>query len=314
MILVEEDIVKNKKVSVIVPIYNVQKYVEKCVDSLINQTYKNTEIILIDDGSMDRSGEICDKYSKYENIKVVHKKNEGLSAARNTGIKMATGEYITFMDGDDWADETMIQTLVWLAVENDADIATILKKGHIFDSGEIIIGDGKRMLLHILNTVCFEAWGKLYDRRLFVDSKFFEGKICEDLYIMPELFLKSEKAVVYHKGLYNYRFRDGSISDELNNSDLTDLIECCLDGIKRVQKLTDDKQFIKDARKWYLYHILWYYYNVVMQMSEKKKNLAVKKVGYFYRKTVSVYFVGANIKIVDKFRFFFWALRYGRKC
>lgn len=310
MILVEENVVKSKKVSVIVPICNVQEYVEKCIDSIINQTYKNLEIILIDDGSTDESGVICDKYLRYENVKVVHKKNGGLSAARNTGIKIATGEYITFMDGDDWADETMIQTLVWLATENDADIATILKKGHLFDSGEIIIGDGKRMLLHILNTVCFEAWGKLYDRRLFDDSKFLEGKICEDLYIMPELFLKCEKAVVYHKGLYNYRLRDGSISDEMNNSDLTDLVECCLYGIKQVEKLSDDKQFVKDAKKWYLYHILWYYYNVIMQMSVAIKKTAVKKVGYFYRKTFRVYLVEANIKIIDKFRFIYWAFRY----
>ncbi|OUQ56652.1 hypothetical protein B5E58_10530, partial [Tyzzerella sp. An114] len=96
---------ENKKISVIVPIYNVEKYLNRCVDSIINQTYKNLEIILVDDGSPDNCGKICDEYAKKDNrIKVVHKENGGVSSARNVGLNIATGDYIGFVDGDDWID------------------------------------------------------------------------------------------------------------------------------------------------------------------------------------------------------------------
>ena len=119
------------KVSVIVTVYNTEKYVEECIISLINQTYKNIEVILIDGGSTDKTPEICHKYEKeYENIRVVHKENEGVSAARNRGIEEATGDYILFVDGDDWIENNTIETLVWLEEENESDIAFIIKAGN----------------------------------------------------------------------------------------------------------------------------------------------------------------------------------------
>ena len=99
-------------ISVIVPVYNVEKYLNKCIDSIINQTYKNLEIILVDDGSQDSSGKICDEYTKKDNrIKVIHKENGGVSSARNIGLNNATGEWIAFIDADDWVDEEYLQTL-----------------------------------------------------------------------------------------------------------------------------------------------------------------------------------------------------------
>lgn len=245
-----------KKVSVIVAIYNIEEYIEECILSLINQTYKNIEIILVDDGSTDRSSEICDEYQKNNpNIKVVHKKNGGLSDARNRGILESTGEYLTFVDGDDWLEKNTIKTLLWLVEENEADIATIIKKDHQYSSGEVIIGDGKRMILHMLNTVCFEAWGKIYKRQLFENITFPKGKIYEDLYTIPSLVLKSKKVVVYHKGLYCYRERNDSIMGQAMKGDFHDLVECCFEGINKCDLLSDDNEFVQDLQKWYLY--LW---------------------------------------------------------
>ena len=166
------------KVSIIVTVYNIEKYLEECIDSLINQTYQSIEIILVNDGSTDGSLEICNKYEKVnENIKVINQKNAGLSVARNVGVYEATGKYITFVDGDDWLKKDTIRTLVWLMEENDADISSIIREGHQYSSGEIIIGDDKRMLLHLFNTQCFEVWGKLYKKELFNSIRFPEGKI-----------------------------------------------------------------------------------------------------------------------------------------
>ena len=111
-------------ISVIIPIYNVEQYLKECLESVINQTYRNLEIILVDDGSKDKSGKICDEYkNKDERIKVVHKENGGLSDARNAGMKIATGKYIQFIDSDDFIDKDMIETLYNLIIENEADIS-----------------------------------------------------------------------------------------------------------------------------------------------------------------------------------------------
>ena len=114
----------NNKVSVIIPVYNVQDYLERCVDSIIKQTYKNIEIILIDDGSHDNSGKICDDYKKkYNNIIVIHKENEGQSIAREYGIKIAKGEYISFVDSDDFLNEKYYEKMIRLLEKSDCDIA-----------------------------------------------------------------------------------------------------------------------------------------------------------------------------------------------
>ena len=156
-----------RKVSVIVTVYNTEKYIEQCINSLISQTYQNIEIILIDGGSTDKTPEICDKYENtYKNIKVIHKENEGVSAARNRGIEEATGDYILFVDGDDWIENNTIEALVWLEEENESDIAFIIKAGNEHSTGEVLIGDGKKMILHILEISAGEVWGKLFKKQM----------------------------------------------------------------------------------------------------------------------------------------------------
>ena len=314
-----------RKVSIIVTVYNTEKYVEECIISIINQTYKNTEIILIDGGSTDRTHEICQKYeSKYKNIRLIYKENEGVSAARNRGIEEATGEYILFIDGDDWIENNTVEVLVELEEENQADIAFIIKEGHIDSTGEILIGEGKKMLLHIFEMSAIESWGKLFKRELFNDIRFPEGKLHEDLYIMPTIFLKCKKIVAYHKGLYHYRTREDGLMGRELKGDLRELYECWLDGIKKCRLLNTDKEYVKELQKRYLYDVLWYFYNIACLMDDEQFKISVANISLFYKKTRLIYMVNSAVKISDRIRFLlisicptgvrnFNILRYGRR-
>ena len=289
------------KVSIIVPVYNIESYVKKCINSLIDQTYKNIEIILVDDGSTDGSSVICDEYSnKYENVIVIHQENQGLSGARNSAIRRVTGEYIMFADGDDWIEKKTVEILVGLMEEYDADITAIVKVGHHYETGEVIIGDSYKMLLHMLYTSCFEIWGKLFKKELFDDIKFPIGKIHEDLYTLPKLVAKTDKTIVYHKGLYNYRHRDGSIMANAANDYYYDLIQCCIEGVKSSYSIFEKKEEREDLEKWYVYHILWYYYNVICIADEDYCKLASRNVGLFYREIKSEYRKNTKISHKDK--------------
>ena len=126
------------KISVVIPIYNVEKYIERCIDSVLNQTYMNLEIILVDDGSPDRCGEICDNYAQIDKrIRVIHKENGGLSSARNAGLRIATGDYISFVDSDDWIEPHMYETLLKNAINYKAQISSggvtdLVEKGETY--------------------------------------------------------------------------------------------------------------------------------------------------------------------------------------
>jgi glycosyltransferase involved in cell wall biosynthesis len=179
------------KISVIVPIYNVEAYLPRCIDSILSQTYRNIEVILVDDGSPDNSGKICDRYAgEDDRIKVIHRENGGLSAARNSGIDCATGEYLAFVDSDDYVKEDFIEFLYELMCKADADISacgalTVFSDGstenpstdtgtHIMDSREAL----ERMCYN--DSFYVTTWDKLYKRSLFDTVRFPEGKLFED--------------------------------------------------------------------------------------------------------------------------------------
>ena len=216
-------------ISVIVPIYGVEKYLEQCLDSILNQTYRQLEIILIDDGSPDRCGDICDRYASQDSrIKVIHQTNQGLSAARNAGMDMATGEYISFIDSDDYIDlhfyEKMVQgfldypdapIIVCLVYQDkDGQITNLNPNWHI-----------TQPVLHSPLTFCEDCllgqvtgvtvWNKLYRSKLLKDIRFRVGRTFEDLLFMHDLspILKKHmgKVVKIPHYLYYYRIRQGSI-------------------------------------------------------------------------------------------------------
>lgn len=211
------------KISVIVPIYKVEKYLKKCIDSILEQTYSNLEIILVDDGSPDNCPNICDEYAKKDSrIIVIHKKNGGLSDARNFGIEKATGKYIAFIDSDDYITCDYIEYLYKLIVDNNGDVSIVLPQIFYDDQDNVMIKnkkerinvyDSKTALLTMLYQKEFDtsAWGKLYKTEFFGDIKFPVGKLYEDISTIYKTFLKSNIIVYSNQKKYFYLKRKDSI-------------------------------------------------------------------------------------------------------
>lgn len=239
-------------ISVIVPIYKVEQYLPQCIDSIINQTYRNIEIILVDDGSPDHSGSICEEYAKRDSrLRVFHKKNGGLSDARNYGIKRAAGEYIGFVDSDDWLEPDMYELLVNLAEEERADIINcgyyfeypqkklaVNSIDRIFDNPVDLC---KALVYDEINTgVVF----KLYHKSCFLDVAFPNGRVFEDTATMYKLFLNAKKAVSISKPLYHYRKeREGSITQTRS---MDNLIDCWRAHKARYDFFAQDSRFNTD--------------------------------------------------------------------
>lgn len=202
------------KITIIVPIYNTEKYIEKCINSIINQTYTNLEIILIDDGSTDNSGNICDNYALKDNrIKVVHKKNEGVSIARNIGIEKASGEYVGFVDSDDYIESTMYEVLIKDIIENQTDIAVCNCSVNGNSKFEKNILNRHEMLDLILDKDKFRGYvcNKIYKLKLLKNLRFEENiHLCEDLLFNCNYIARSEKMSIIDRKLYNYVKRDDS--------------------------------------------------------------------------------------------------------
>lgn len=211
----------NSLVSVIVPIYGVELYLDNCIKSIIRQTYKNLEIILVDDGSPDRCGSICDSYAEKDiRIKVIHKENGGLSDARNTGIKIAKGDYITCIDSDDYVSNDYIEYLLYKIQENNADmsICGLIKTAKTNESKQedhnITKEYTSEEALAVMLYACeftTSACGKLYRKELFDGVEYPIDKYSEDMFTTYKLIVKSSKIVYGDRVCYYYLYRPGSI-------------------------------------------------------------------------------------------------------
>lgn len=194
------------------PVYNVEKYVSECVASLVEQTYPQLEIILVDDGSIDSSPALCDEFARqHENISVIHQPNGGLSDARNRGIESARGEWLTFVDSDDYVEPTMIATLYALADENNADISCAGHYSH--GNASVRVYSPEEALMHLLRedtSLTTSACGKLFRKSLFNEIRFPKGLIFEDFYTVPRLFDKANRIVHINEPLYFYRQENDS--------------------------------------------------------------------------------------------------------
>ena len=209
-------------ISIIIPIYKVENLLERCVDSILRQTYDNIEILLVDDGSPDRCGEICDQYAiKDSRIKAIHKKNGGLSDARNAGIDVAKGEYITFIDSDDWVSEKYVKTLYDLLVSKSADISVCnfirTEKEEIessYEQNELYEFNNIEALTNLCGDFYQQltvSWCKLYKTELFADIRFPVGKIHEDEFTTYKLLYKAKKIALTNEILLYYWQRPDSI-------------------------------------------------------------------------------------------------------
>ena len=201
-------------ISIIIPIYNGQQYISKCLESIQKQTYSYLEIILINDGSIDDSGKICDEYAiKDPRIKVIHKKNEGASIARNKGIEIAQGEYIGFVDCDDYIESTMYEKLLNSIVKNKTDMSICNYNDNDDLNLEKEILNRHEFLDFILNKNKFRGyvWNKLYKKEILKEFKFKKDiSLCEDLLFNCEYAIKCDKISVIDEKLYNYIKRQDS--------------------------------------------------------------------------------------------------------
>lgn len=216
---------KEPLISIIVPIYKTEPYLRKCLDSIVQQTYRNLEIILVDDGSPDNCGAICDEYAPQdERIKVIHKPNGGLSSARNAGIAVATGEYIGFVDSDDWIELDMFEYLISNALIHNSDI-TACSHLKCFPDHQEFCGWNNTLILEMESALVLlledetlhnYVWDKLWRSSLFDGISFPEGKTFEDIAVSYQLFLRADKVVLLPEAKYNYLQHSNSIVNDLS--------------------------------------------------------------------------------------------------
>lgn len=227
----------NKIISIIIPVYNVEQYLEACMKSILNQTYQHIEVILVDDGATDLSGKMCDYYAAADKrVKVIHKENGGLSDARNKGISQASGEYIMFVDSDDIVSLNFVEYLWDLLEETSADIA-ICDPVHCYPGKNCNFESEKlrkvfkpeEAIVEMLYQRSFlvAAWGKLYKKECFKDILFPYGMLFEDSAIMYKVFDKTQKIVYGNAKLYGYMHREGSITTKKFSKKDCDILIIC---------------------------------------------------------------------------------------
>ncbi len=278
----------NKLVSIIVPIYKVEEYLKKCLDSIIGQTYKNIEIILVDDGSPDKCGNICEEYVKKDTrIKTFHKKNGGLSDARNYGLKKATGKYILFIDSDDWIEPKMIEILVNTLEKNNADISMcgfkLIQNGtanncNWFKQDTLLSKkDALKMLLEN-KIITNHAWNKLYKKTLIEKFPFPKGKLYEDVRIMHNVFMNCNKVAITKEYLYNYLMRNDSIAKINKISNRFEYIDAF---IKRYEDMKNISKEYKDICYYQICNVIGIVFTIQTFTKEDRKKYKEKLNNYF---------------------------------
>lgn len=296
----------NPLISVIVPIYNVEKYLARCVDSIVNQTYKNLEIILVDDGSPDLCPQMCDDYAEKDSrIKVVHKKNGGLSDARNAGMAVSTGEYISFIDSDDYVSDDFFECLLDVMNKENSDIAecSVVKfyEDNRFDelSDDLSVKtyDTQDAMSALIaeNPFHQHVWNKLYKTELVKDIPYAVGKLNEDEFWTYQVFGRANKVSKLNKTMYYYFQRNSSIMGVGYNIRRLDALEGKANRQKYIENNFPD---LSMQAKIDLYGSCMFAYQSVLKFmsgADKKKALSIIKK---YKNNCNLSF--DEIKLADK--------------
>lgn len=284
-------------VSIVVPIYNVEDYLRECIDSILEQTYKNIEIILVNDGSQDNCGKICDEYGKRDRrIKVIHKKNGGLSDARNTGINEATGKYIAFVDSDDYVEKKYIELLYKAIKDNNTQISQCgifridneKKLLGEFKYNYNVVNNSRNMMIDVYNGKWenIVVWNKLYLKSLFDNIKFPKGKIHEDEFTTYKIYYSVDKVSIIKQSLYNYRKNENSITGNNYNIKRLDVLEA-LNERKNFFYSIGDKQLYNMTLELYLCKLRESYAFIKKYISNKEVlNKILKEYRKIYIKVV----------------------------
>lgn len=263
-----------KKISVILPVYKVEKWLNRCLESIVNQTFKNLEIILVDDGSPDNSGKLCDEWAtKDKRIKVIHKENGGVSSARNIGIDKATGDYITFVDPDDYIDLTMYEKLLKRDVNNEADII-MCGFSRSYEDGQIICENELNLLKcenesilpyffyggrevknsqvytsHIMGCV----WRSLFKKNIIGKTRFDNLSMCEDVLFCIKIYEKVPIVKVVNENLYYYFQSAEGVTRNVNGKMITNLKNFSIASYDIISTLLSKKDF--ELAKFHIYQL-----------------------------------------------------------
>lgn len=266
----------NPLVSIIIPVYNVEKYLERCILSVINQTYSNLEIILVNDGSTDNSAKLCDELAKKDvRIRVIHKENGGLSDARNVALDAIHGEWVSFIDSDDWVDEKYVDILLKSALKNNAQISVALYKNVKNSENpkkenykeQIKVLNNKEGIKNLLYQKYYttSACCKIYAAKLWNDIRFPKGKLYEDVITIYEIFKKADKTVFVNRHIYFYFQRNGSIVR--NNFSIQKM-----DYIAHCQEILNDViESYPDLKNGAISRLVWAEIHVLVQMDNYTK-------------------------------------------
>ncbi|MCT4542600.1 MAG: glycosyltransferase [Vallitalea sp.] len=296
-------------ISIVIPVYNVEKYLHRCICSVLKQTFANYEIILVDDGSTDNSGSICDEYKRKDSrIKVIHKKNRGLSAARNTGIENAKSEFITFIDSDDFIHPKMLEILHCNIISYKADVS-IINYQKVYENEKITMIDLSENSITLYNNIdgtkriveksernMIVAWGKLYRLNLFSDIKYPIDKLHEDEFVTYKLLYKSSKTVVSDAKLYFYFQRDNSITGNKYSIKRLEKLDALEEAIHFFEE-KNKQELIYLACYRYLLNIQIAYYKVKYEMNNEE---ILDKLKIKYKNEFRI--LSRNLKRVNLFK------------
>lgn len=276
-------------ISVIVPVYRVEKYLPACIDSILNQTFTDFELILVDDGSPDRCPEICDEVARRDaRVRVIHQANAGLSAARNAGIEIAHGEWLGFVDSDDYIAPQFYEKLYQTAQRTDADcvmcsVQNVDESGKSIDSALMRVADevktGQEVLQKIGRddvTPYLTAWNKLYRRKLFNTLRYPAGRQNEDVFVFAELFCQVQRAVCVAEPLYFYRKRIGSIMNSVVTLRNLDEMWAYVNCFEHLQQ-DDEESTLKETEKRVFAKLTGVYYRVTEEDRHSNKMKQAKK-------------------------------------
>ncbi len=306
-------------ISVIVPIYNVEEYLNKCVGSIVSQTYNNLEIILVDDGSLDGCPQICDKWSEQdERIKVIHKENGGLSDARNAGMEIMKGEYVSFVDGDDYIDERYIEVLYNNLVKYNAEISQVsFNTEELLSSNEIKINvldasvSCKNFYISKIPQMMISSCAKLFKTDLIGNQRFPKGRNFEDQFFTPRVVYYAHNIVMSNERLYNYVNRQNSITRvPFNAQKMLDILWV----------MQENRRFFKENKVFDMAIILYFHRKKLISKlniaayienlhnevpKEYRQRLIISKIKYFIympfrEKKSAVYLLLVKLGIIKK--------------
>ncbi len=291
-------------ISIIVPVYKTEAYLRKCLDSITQQTYQDFEVILVDDGSPDKCGEICDQYPD-KRFRVIHKQNGGLSDARNAGIRIAKGDYITFVDSDDWVEPTLLEVLMdgiqqgatvsccgFYTVRNGRKIPwrQTDKKYHLLSAVDAV---KDMMYTHSIDT---SAWGKLFHRSCFMKIQFPVGHLYEEVATTYRLMLTQERIAIITQPLYNYVKHSGSIVSSYYSGEQKDMLYYSLDMLSFAEK--EQPELISAARRRIVYSCFY----LLKTMGRRYKDFPddVKEIMSQFKQFKGLVFRDAEVSRRDK--------------